>query len=104
MGMVEGFNYHFEWDSAKAAGNKRKHGISFDLATTMFNDPLMLSIPDKEQSETGERWLTLGQAANAKLLVVIHTYREIDSQAATVRIISARLATKQEQHQYKAEL
>ena len=97
------FNYHFEWDSAKATSNQRKHGISFDLAATMFNDPLMLSIPDKEHSETEERWLTLGQAANGKLLVVIHTYQEIDRQAASIRIISARLATKQEQRQYQAK-
>ncbi len=97
------FNYHFEWDQAKATGNQRKHGISFDLAATIFNDPLILSIPDKEHSETEERWITMGQAANGKLLVVVHTYREIDSQAASVRIISARLATKQEQRQYQAE-
>jgi len=63
----------------------------------------MLSIPDKEHSETEERWLTLGQAANGKLLVVIHTYQETDSHAASIRIISARLATKQEQRQYQAE-
>lgn len=101
--MAEVFNYHFEWDSAKAAGNQRKHGISFDLAATVFNDPLMLSIPDEEHSKTEERWLTLGQAENGKLLVVIHTYQEISTHAASVRIISARPATKQEQRQYEAK-
>lgn len=102
--MAEVFNYHFEWDSAKAAGNQRKHGISFDLAATVFNDPLMLSIPDEEHSRTEERWLTLGQAENSKLLVVIHTYQEISTHAANVRIISARPATKHELRQYEAEL
>jgi uncharacterized DUF497 family protein len=101
--MVGVFNYHFEWDSAKAVRNQRKHEVSFDLAATVFNDPLMLSISDNEHSETEERWLTLGQAENGKLLVVIHTYQEINTQAANVRIISARPATKQEQRQYEAE-
>ncbi len=100
--MAEVFNYHFEWDSAKAAGNQRKHGISFDLAATVFNDPFMLSIPDEEHSKTEERWLTLGQAENNKLLVVIHTYQEISTHSANVRIISARPATKHEQRQYEA--
>lgn len=96
------FNYHFEWDPAKAANNRRKHRVSFDLAATVFNDPLMLSIPNEEHSETEERWLTLGQAENCKLLVVIHTYQEISTHAANVRIISARPATKHEQRQYEA--
>lgn len=100
--MAGVFNCHFEWDSTKAIGNQRKHGISFDLATRVFNDALMLSIPDKEHSEAEERWLTLGQTENGKLLLVIHTYQEINIHMANVRIISARPATKQEQHQYEA--
>ncbi|MCU7817107.1 MAG: BrnT family toxin [Candidatus Thiodiazotropha sp. (ex Rostrolucina anterorostrata)] len=65
---------------------------------------LMLSIPDEEHSETEERWITLGQAENSKLLLVVHTYLEISANAANVRIISARPATKQEQRQYEANL
>jgi len=84
------------------AGNQRKHGIGFDLATTVFLDSLMLSILDKEHSETEERWLTLGQAESGKLLVVTHTYQEISTNAAKVRIISARPATKHEQRRYEA--
>ncbi len=102
--MVGSFGYHFEWDAAKAASNRRKHGVSFDLAATVFRDPLMISIPDGEHSESEERWITLGQAENGKLLVVIHTYHEISANAATVRIISARPATKHEQRQYETEL
>lgn len=101
--MVGGFEFHFEWDAAKAAGNRRKHGVSFDLAATVFRDPLMISIPDEEHSETEERWITMGQAENSKLLLVVHTYLEISANAANVRIISARPATKQEQRQYEAD-
>ncbi len=102
--MATIFDYHFEWDATKAASNQRKHGISFDLAATVFRDPLMVSIPDEEDSKSEERWITMGQAENSKLLLVIHTYLEISSNAANVRMISARPATKHEQRQYEAEL
>ena len=101
--MVGNFEFHFAWDSAKAAGNRRKHGISFELAATVFRDPLMISVPDEEHSETDERWITVGQAENSKLLLVVHTYLEISVNAANVRIISARRATKHEQRQYEAD-
>ena len=100
--MATIFDYHFEWDAAKAASNQRKHGISFDLAATVFYDPLMISIADEQHSQTEERWITLGQAQNSKLLLVIHTYFEISDNAANIRMISARAATKQEQRQYEA--
>ena len=90
--MAGCFEFHFEWDAAKAVGNRRKHGVSFDLAATVFRDPLMISIPDEEHSETEERWITMGQAENSKLLLVVHTYLEISANAANVRIISARPA------------
>ena len=102
--MTSVFDYHFEWDATKAASNQRKHGISFDLAATVFRDPLMISIPDEEHGETEERWITMGQAENSKLLLVIHTYLEISSDVANVRMISARPATKHEQRQYEVEL
>jgi hypothetical protein len=100
--VANGFNYHFEWDPAKAVSTRHKHGISFELAATVFRDPLMLSIPDEEHSEIEGRWLTLGQAENRRLLVVIHTYREVSGNAANVRIISARPATKRELRHYEA--
>lgn len=98
------FNYNFEWDATKAATNQRKHGVSFDRATTVFNDQFMLSIPDDEHSETEERWLTLGRLDNDKLLVVIHTFEESKAGVANIRIVSARLATKHEQCQYEVNL
>ena len=102
--MTGGFEFHFEWDVTKATSNQRKHGVSFDLAATVFRDPLMVSILDEEHSESEERWVTLGQSENGKLLVVIHTYHEISAKAVAVRIISARPATKHEQRQYEADV
>ena len=99
--MVDAFHYHFEWDPAKAAGNRRRHGVGFEQAATVFKDPLALSVFDEEHSETQERWVTLGQAEHGKLLVVVHTYQEIDAENAAVRIISARPATNHEQRQYE---
>lgn len=101
---MEAFEYHFEWDASKAASNQRKHGISFHLAATVFQDPLMVSIPDTEHNETEERWITMGQAEDSQLLLVIHTHIEHANNTATVRIISARQATKHEQRQYEAIL
>jgi len=94
--------YYFYPDANKANSNLRKHGVSFESASTVFNDPLMLSIPDTEHSETEERWLTMGFSQDHKILVVIHTYQEIADNTVSIRIISARSATKQEQRQYEA--
>lgn len=94
------FEYRFTWDQIKATSNRRKHGVSFELATTVFGDPLARTIWDEEHSETEERWVTLGQAKNRILVVVIHTYHQIGINSAEVRIISARRATKRERLQY----
>jgi len=96
------FDYHFEWDPAKAADNRHKHGVGFELVATVFRDPLALSRFDDEHSETEERWVTLGQADNSKLLVVVHTFQELDEHNATVRIVSARPATRHEQRHYES--
>ncbi|MDX1653862.1 MAG: BrnT family toxin [Candidatus Competibacteraceae bacterium] len=98
--MAGTFNYHFEWNPAKAASNRRKHGVTFEQAATVFLDPLMVSAANQEHSEHEERWLTLGYGRDIGLLVVIHTYQDIDIDVARVRIISARPATKHEQRQY----
>lgn len=102
--MANVFDYHFEWDATKATSNQRKHGVSFDLAATIFRDPLMVSIPDEEHNENEARWITMGRAENSKLLLVIHTYLEISANTVNVRMISARPATKHEQRQYEAKL
>ena len=95
------FQYRFEWDPNKAVANRRKHGIGFEQAATVFRDPLALSIYDEGHSEDEERWITLGQADNDLLLAVIHTYHEISANEAAVRIISARRATVHEQRYYE---
>ncbi len=95
------FQYSFEWDPNKAVENRRKHGIGFEQAATVFRDKLAVSIYDEDHSEDEERWITLGQAENDQLLVVVHTYQEISNTEATVRIISARLATPHEQRNYE---
>ena len=89
-------DYNFEWDPAKAAANLSKHGQSFETAATVLLDPLAVTNPDEEQSDTEERWITIGRAANGSLIVVIHTWEEIDASAARIRIISARRATRTE--------
>jgi len=93
--------YDFEWDANKARTNFRKHRISFIQATSVFKDPLAVSIIDDEHSETEVRWITLGQTDNDQLLVVMHTFQETDDNMVMVRIISARRATTLEQRQYE---
>lgn len=93
--------YDFEWDSAKAKTNIRKHRVSFERAATVFLDPHAISIYDNEHSEKEDRWITMGRDNNETLLVVSHTFRKIDETSYTVRIISGRKATKREAKQYE---
>ena len=91
----------FGWDPKKAALNRRKHGIGFERAATMFLDPRAVSIPDDEHSDEDERWVTVGLDASGNLLVVVHTFEEADSARCKIRLISARKATKKEAKQYE---
>ncbi|MDQ6968062.1 MAG: BrnT family toxin [Mariprofundaceae bacterium] len=93
-------NYHFEWDPVKAACNLKKHGVSFEEAVEIFIDPLQLSILD-DANEGEERWVTLGSTKADKLRLVVHTFMVCHDQQITIRIISARRATRYEQKQYK---
>ncbi len=92
--------YNFEWDPTKSKSNFRKHKISFERASEIFLDPFMLSIFDESHSANEDRWITLGKDRNNVSIVVVHTFREVDSDNSTIRIISARRATKQEDKQY----
>jgi uncharacterized protein len=94
-------NYNFEWDSGKAKGNLRKHKVSFQRAATVFLDPFAISLFDEEHSRDEERWITMGKDNNEVILVVAHTFEKVESKACTIRIISARKATKRERHQYE---
>lgn len=83
----------FEWDEHKDQLNRRKHGISFDEAKTVFYDGEALVIDDPEHSEEEERFIILGLSSRANLLVVCHCYRASET---VIRLISARKATKTE--------
>ncbi len=94
--------FEFEWDPAKAASNLRKHEVSFEIAATVFMDPFMQSIPDEYHSDFEERWITMGLACNGQLLVVSHTYTEMDGDKTLVRIISARTSNPNERRQFES--
>ena len=93
--------YEFDWDDAKAADNERKHGVQFELAMTVFLDPLARTLFDAAHSEDEERWVTVGQVHNGASLVVVHTFTPTGPDTALVRIVSAREATRRERHSYR---
>ncbi len=86
----------FEWNPAQAEANRRKHGISFEQASTAFADPLSVTIPDPEHSGREVRFLLLGRSASGRLLVVAHTERR-----ERIRIISVRPPTRRERRDYE---
>jgi hypothetical protein len=87
----------FDWDPAKAAANLRKHRISFDEAISAFSDERGLLLDDPDHSGDEDRLVLLGLSGALRLLVVVHCYRERD---ATIRLISARKATRSERLAY----
>ena len=89
----------FEWDEKKSRANRKKHGISFEVAREVFADPFCLTIQD--QTVRGEeRFWTLGRLENLAVLVVVHTTRASQGEEIT-RIISARKATPRERRSYE---
>lgn len=90
----------FVWDDTKSAGNQRKHGVSFESAALVFDDPLHITRQDR--IENGElRWQTLGMAKGVVLLLVAHTWHETEGGEEFIRIISARRATRLERNVYE---
>ncbi len=94
-------SYNFEWDLVKALSNFKKHQIRFEEAAEVFLDPLHLSIPDEKYREEEERWITLGNTKKQKCCLVVHTFMIDHNDPSTIRIISARIATRHEQKQYE---
>jgi uncharacterized protein len=86
-----------EWDPQKAEANRRKHGVTFEDAQTVFSDERARLIDDPDHSEEEERFLLLGLSSSLRLLVVAHCYR---ADGNVIRIISARKATREEQRFY----
>ena len=84
----------FEWDERKNRQNQKLHGIAFEDARFVFNDPLKIILPDLYHSEKEERWLAIGFVS--RVLFVVFTERSEN----TIRIISARVATKAERRLY----
>jgi uncharacterized DUF497 family protein len=87
----------FAWDPRKAAANLSKHGISFDEAATVFADDNAILLDDPGHSHEEDRSVLLGLGDRLRILVVSHTVRD---RGDTIRIISARRATKREREQY----
>ena len=93
----------FSWDDAKSATNLRKHGVRFEVAKRVFDDPLHVTRQDR--MEGGElRWQTVGMVGGVALLLVAHTWREMESGQEHIRIISARRATRLERKVYEQGL
>lgn len=86
----------FEWDPKKASENVKKHGVTFDEASAVFQDPISITISDPAHSKDEERFVLLGCSHRHRLLVVVHIER-----GEHIRIISARAATKKEKLQYE---
>jgi uncharacterized DUF497 family protein len=91
----------YEWNIHKSELNVKKHGISFEEAKEIFDDPLHISMLDKRFSYFEERWISVGQTKKTKLLVVANLFFD-DSGEEVIRIISARRATSNEQRQYES--
>lgn len=91
----------FEWDSAKAAANIKKHGVSFEEAQSVFYDEFAVQFFDEAHSTSEERFLLLGMSTGGRLLLVCHCEREAGD---IIRIISARKATKTESTFYGSDM
>lgn len=89
----------FSWDPRKAAANWRKHRIGFEEAATAFADKLSLTIPDPDHSSNEERFVLVGLSIRNRLLVVSHVERGDE-----IRLISARLASRQERRNYEEDI
>ena len=87
----------FDWDPRKNRTNQRKHGVTFEEAETVFADDRAVLLDDPDHSATEDRFLLLGLSASLRTLVVCHCYWEAED---TIRIITARKATRSERRDY----
>ena len=92
----------FEWDPLKDRQNLARHGISFETARLVFDDPRALSIQDRTV-EGEERWQTLGMIGGVVIVLVAHTYRE-EHGDEVIRIVSVRKATPRERRAYEESI
>ena len=94
-------NHDVDWDLAKAVSNFRKHGVLFEEAMMVFDDPLATTQQDVDHGRAEERWVTLGEV-DGVLLHVVHTLDDLDDPKIRIRIISARHPTADERRQYQS--
>jgi hypothetical protein len=87
---------NFEWDEKKAKSNRKKHGIGFAEAATVFLDPFSITIPDHDHSAEEQRYIDIGSSEKGRVLVVVYTDRGVN-----IRIISCRKATYPERQYYE---
>jgi len=90
----------FEWDTSKATSNKRKHGVTFEEAQSVFYDDFAIQFFDDEHSELEDRFLLLGHSNQSRILLICHCEKESGN---LIRIISARKATTKERKLYIGE-
>jgi len=88
----------FEYDPRKAKRNLQKHGVSFEEAISVFNDPLAATLPDDDHSGEERRFITIGESIRRRVLFVVHT-----DGPSGIRLISARKATATEKKQYEED-
>lgn len=100
MHKVSRNGFEFSWDEDKARANSSKHGVGFEEAATVFDDPHAVRSYDLDHSQDEDRFLMVGMSARLKLLFVCHRYRE---SAKSIRIISARKADAQETQAYQRQ-
>jgi uncharacterized DUF497 family protein len=93
---VSGRQFQFEWDEVKATNNVRKHGVSFELARTVFHDKNLLTIADVEHSDAEERWFSVGCTSNGRLITVVYPWSDTSPPVTKICLISARKATPAE--------
>ncbi|MBM3764608.1 MAG: BrnT family toxin [Acidobacteria bacterium] len=92
--------FQFEWDEARAAANLRKLGVSFELASSVFSDPRILTLADTTHSESEERWPSIGLAGNGVPMSLAYLWTEASAGLIKIRLITARRATATEIRHY----
>ena len=90
----------FSWDARKALKNYEKHGVPFEEAATIFSDPDALDWEDFQHRQTEGRWKRLGRSSEGRFLLVVYTLRRLANGTETIRIISARQASRKERKAY----
>ena len=86
----------FEWDEEKDLSNQKKHGVSFEEAKTVFNDPRSITIADEQHSDEEDRYIDIGTSSRGRVIIVSYTERE-----PNIRIISCRKAKTRERRYYE---